>query len=54
MMHHRAKLSAEQVRQMRKEYMAYVVGYAELARKYGCGESTVRDIVHFYTRKDVL
>lgn len=53
-MHHRAKLSAEQVRKMRKEYMAYVVGYGELARKYGCGESTVRDIVQYRTRKNVI
>lgn len=53
-MHHRAKLSSDQVRNMRREYMAYVHGYAELARKYGCGESTVRDIVQYRTRKSII
>lgn len=51
--HHRAKLTAEQVRQMRREHIPYVCGYGELALRYGCGESTVRDIVQFKTRKNV-
>jgi hypothetical protein len=49
-MHHRAKLTNEQVKQMRAEYMAYILGYGYLAKKYGCGESTVRDIVTYRTR----
>lgn len=51
--HHRAKLTADQVSQMRREYIPYNVGYGELARRYGCGESTVRDIVNYATRRDV-
>ena len=50
MMHHRAKLTAAQVAAIRREYLAYVRGYGYLARKYGCGESTVRDIVQYRTR----
>lgn len=53
-MHHRAKLSAEQVRAMRKEHLAYVRGYDYLAKKYGCGLSTARDICTYRTRRNVL
>jgi hypothetical protein len=53
-MHHRAKLTNAQVRQMRSDYRAYVVGYLTLARKYRCGESTARDICLYYTRRNVL
>lgn len=52
--HHRAKLTAEQVKQMRSEYVPYNVGYGELALRYGCGESTVRDICTYRTRVNVL
>jgi DNA invertase Pin-like site-specific DNA recombinase len=48
--HHRAKLTNEQVRKMRADYLAYVVGYETLAKRYGCGVSTVRDIVQWRTR----
>lgn len=48
--HHRAKLTDEQVAQIRERYMAYVCGYETLAREYGCAPSTVRDIVQFRTR----
>jgi len=53
-LHHRAKLSADQVRQMRAKYLAYVVGYETLAREFGCGISTARDICRYATRKNVL
>jgi DNA invertase Pin-like site-specific DNA recombinase len=53
-LHHRAKLTDEQVRQLREQYQAHVVGYATLAKKYGCGVSTVRDIVNYYTRPGAI
>ena len=53
-LHHRAKLSADQVRQMRAKYLAYVVGYETLAREFGCGISTAMDVCTFRTRKNVL
>ena len=52
-MHHRAKLTAVQVRAMRGEHLPYVNGYPTLTRKYGCGISTARDICTFRTRKNV-
>lgn len=48
--HQRAKLTTEQVEAMRKEYMPYVVSIRSLAKKYGCGLSTARDIVTYATR----
>lgn len=48
--HQRARLTDEQVRQIRAKHMAYVRGYGALAKEYGCGESTIRDIVQFRTR----
>lgn len=53
MMHHRANLSDDQVSAMRKEHIAYVVGYETLAKKYGCGISTARDICTYRTRRNV-
>lgn len=52
--HHRAKLSNDQVRQMRREYRAFVFGYEKSAAKHGCGISTARDIITYRTRKDVI
>ena len=51
--HHRAKLSDDQVREIRKMHLAYVRGYETLAKKYNCGISTVRDICTYRTRVDV-
>jgi hypothetical protein len=48
--HQNAKLSDAQVEAIRGEYKPYVIGYETLARKYGCGISTVRDIVQGWTR----
>lgn len=48
--HHRAQLTTEQVQAMRAEYIPYVNGLTKLARKYGCGRSTARDICSYATR----
>lgn len=48
--HHRAKLSYEQVREIRKTHLAYVVGYETLAKRFNCGASTIRDICRYRTR----
>lgn len=52
-MHHRAKLTNQQVNKMRDEYFAYIRGYEYLAKKYGCGISTARDICTYRTRVNV-
>lgn len=49
-MHHRAKLTDEQVREMRRLYASGTVGYKILARVFRCSEWTVRDIVKYWTR----
>lgn len=49
-MHHRAKLTDEQVRTIRKLYASGTIGYVLLSRVFGCGESTIRDIVKHWTR----
>jgi len=48
--HQRAKLTTEQVQAMRADYSAGRGGYVVLSRLYGCGISTVRDIVQYRTR----
>lgn len=48
--HQKAKLSDAQVRDMRAQYVPFVVGYRVLAKRFGCAESTVRDICTFRTR----
>jgi|TARA_R110001606_G_scaffold351191_1_gene501356 hypothetical protein len=48
--HQKARLSAEQVKAMRAEYIPYVVSIGKLAKKYGCGKSTARDILNYSTR----
>lgn len=52
-MHHRAKLSDNAVRAMRADYLPYVRGYEYIAKKYGCGISTARDICTYRTRRSV-
>ena len=49
-MHHKAKLTTAQVIDMRKQHLAYVVGYETLAKRFGCGVSTARDICTYRTR----
>lgn len=48
--HHKAKLSFADVKLMRQQHMAYIVGYGELAKRFKCGVSTARDIINFKTR----
>lgn len=47
----RRVLSKDQVRAIRSEYKANQRGggYRELSKKYGVGESTIRDCVKFWT-----
>jgi hypothetical protein len=51
--HHRAKLTADQVRAMRSRYVPGTVGYETLAAEFSCGVSTARDICTYRTRRDV-
>lgn len=46
--HHRAKLTDAQVKEIRALYPA--MGYGRIAKQYGVGESTVRDIITYRTR----
>ena len=49
----RKVLSDDQVRQIRAMYVPYVRGYETLARMFGAGVSTVRDVCTYRTRVDV-
>lgn len=56
--HHNAKLTDDQVKEMRVIWNEWkeaggIKGYGELARMFGCGASTVRDIVQMRTRYNV-
>ena len=46
--HHKARLTDAKVRSMRAD--SDKVGYETLAKWYGCGISTARDIVTYRTR----
>lgn len=48
--HHRAILTDEQVAKIRRMYRPRIVSYDVLAREFGCGASTIRDIVTYRTR----
>ena len=48
--HQKAKLTDEQVREMRTIHEAGGMGYRKLPRLFGCGESTARDICTYRTR----
>ena len=50
--HHNAKLTTEQVKEMRslRAINRHRYTYLALANQFGCGESTARDIVNFMTR----
>jgi len=50
MMHHRAKLTDAQVKEIRRLYATGTIGYVLLSRVFKCGESTIRDIVQYRTR----
>ena len=48
--HHRAKLTDAQVEKIRRMYRPRIVGMPTLAREFGVGISTIRDIVTERTR----
>ena len=48
--HQRAKLTDAQVIEMRRIHASGALGYRKLAALFGCGQSTVRDIVQYATR----
>lgn len=50
--HGKATLTDDQVRAIRAEHVPrkHGKGYGALAKKYQVGESTIRDIVNYYTR----
>ena len=50
--HHNAKLSDADVLEMRelRETKPWLWSYGALAKHFGCGESTVRDVVTYRTR----
>ena len=48
--HQHAKLTTEQVKEMRDLRESTGMSYAMLATKFGCGRSTARDIVNYWTR----
>lgn len=49
-MHQNARLSSEEVENMRVDREELGLSYEKLAEKYGCGISTARDIVNYRTR----
>lgn len=49
----RTILDKDVVKQLRGEYIPYVMGYRRLAKKYGLKVSTVRDCVQYYTYKHI-
>ena len=42
-------LTNDQVKEIRAKYLAYIVGYGALAKEYGVGESTIRDVVKYWS-----
>lgn len=48
--HPRAKLTLEQVREMRELHEKSGKGYRLLAKLFACGQSTARDICTYRTR----
>lgn len=52
--HYRARLSDEQVKNLRADYKPFVFSIQKCADKYRCGFSTARDIIYFATRKNAI
>ncbi len=48
--HQRAKLTDAQVQEMRVLKLRHGWSYGKLAKHFGCGQSTARDITTFRTR----
>lgn len=46
----RRVLTDAQVKEIRRIYVPYVTGYETIARMYGVGASTIRDIVKYWSR----
>jgi hypothetical protein len=52
--HQNAKLPDSTIKAIREEYFPYVRGYAVLGKKYDASPSTIRDIVQYKTRKNII
>lgn len=50
----RKSLTNDQVREIRKLHLGYVIGYQTLAKRFGVGASTIRDVVKFYTYAGIV
>lgn len=50
----RKLLTDDQVRQIRALHVPYVRGYETLAKQFGVGVSTIRDVCTYRTRVNVL
>lgn len=50
----RKSLTNDQVREIRKLHIGYVIGYQTLAKRFGVGASTIRDVVKFYTYAGIV
>lgn len=48
--HQKSKLTDSQIKEMKLMYKPYVFGYKRLAKYFGCGVSTARDICTYRTR----
>lgn len=48
--HGKAKLTDDQVKQIREIRSTKGLSYKKIADMFNCGESTVRDITNYYTR----
>jgi hypothetical protein len=46
----RRVLNTDQVKEIRAAYKPHVIGYLTLARRYGVGASTIRDVVKYWSR----
>jgi DNA invertase Pin-like site-specific DNA recombinase len=46
----RKVVTDDEVRRIRALHVPYIIGYETLARMFGCGVSTIRDICTYRTR----
>lgn len=51
--HGKSKLTARQVREIKRRYIPYAVGMKALAKEYGVAASTIRDIVYGTTWRHI-
>ena len=52
--HYRARLTADKVRRIRAAYFPPFAGYGRLAKEFGVGESTIRDVITYRTWRHVI